>query len=180
MEKLYYYRFNDQNLGPLTAQEILNRGIDVNSTYVWTQGMTDWQLAKDVTDFNGGIPQPPSSQTNYNESQTHQNLGYPPSQQAPSTSPNQYANNTQQKPINIGNQPKPNNNMAIAVVCALLCCMPLGVVGIVYAGKVNKLYNEGNVTEAQEYADKAKKISTIGIIVGFVVNIIVIILNMQM
>lgn len=37
---------------------------------------------------------------------------------------------------------KPYNYLALAIVCTILCCLPLGIVGIVKANKVNTLYNE--------------------------------------
>ena len=49
-----------------------------------------------------------------------------------------------------------------------MCCMPLGVVGIVYAAKVDGLVASGNIAAAQEAANNAKKFTTIGFVVGLV------------
>ena len=36
--------------------------------------------------------------------------------------------------------PKPDNNLVLAIICTICCCLPLGIVGIVKANKVNGLY----------------------------------------
>ena len=36
--------------------------------------------------------------------------------------------------------PKPDNNMVLAIACTVCCCLPLGIVGIIKASKVNGLY----------------------------------------
>jgi len=64
--------------------------------------------------------------------------------------------------------PKPNNNLAWALVTLLACCMPLGIVSIVYSMKVDTLYFQGQYKEAQENADLAKKWAIGGIIAALV------------
>ena len=58
-----------------------------------------------------------------------------------------------------------------------MCCMPLGVWAIVLASKVDSLWTAGHYAEAQENADKAKKVSIIGLIVGGIFSIIYLILT---
>lgn len=50
----------------------------------------------------------------------------------------------------------PNNHMIWAILSAIFCFLPLGIVSIYYAWKVDGLYNDGKYEEAQESADKAK------------------------
>ncbi len=68
--------------------------------------------------------------------------------------------------------PKPDNNMVMAILCTICCCLPLGIVGIVKASKVNSFYIAGMYAEAVKAADDAKKWSLIGIIAGAVINAI--------
>lgn len=63
---------------------------------------------------------------------------------------------------------KPNNNLAWSLVTLLACCMPIGIVSLVYSMKVDTLYFQGQYKEAQEKADLAKKWAIGGIIGGFV------------
>jgi hypothetical protein len=57
---------------------------------------------------------------------------------------------------------KPDNNLVWAILSTLFCCLPLGIVAIVYAAKVDGLYREGDYDGACEAAYKAKKFSLYG------------------
>ncbi len=51
----------------------------------------------------------------------------------------------------------PDNNLVWAILCTVLCCLPLGIVSIIKATKVNELWALGDVAGAQKAADDAKK-----------------------
>lgn len=64
---------------------------------------------------------------------------------------------------------KIDNYLWQSIVVTLLCCLPLGVVGIVFAAKVDGLVAAGDIAGAQAAADNAKKFTMIGFIIGLVV-----------
>jgi len=68
--------------------------------------------------------------------------------------------------------PRPNNHLALAIVTTVLCCVPFGIVAIVQASKVNRLYSEENYEAANRASASAKKWSIIGMIVGGIFGII--------
>lgn len=70
------------------------------------------------------------------------------------------------------NLPKPDNNLVMAILCTICCCLPLGIVGIIKATKVDSYYNAGQYALAKQSADEAKKYSMIGIVVGGIVSVI--------
>lgn len=73
----------------------------------------------------------------------------------------------------MGNQgSKPDNNMLWAILCTLFCCLPLGIVAIINAAKVDGLYRSGDYDGAQEAADNAKKYAQYGLIGGIIVGVI--------
>lgn len=74
--------------------------------------------------------------------------------------------------VNAPVPPKPDNNLVLAIVCTVCCCLPVGIYGIIKASKVNSLYQAQLYSEAEEAAKEAKKWSLIGIGVGLVINII--------
>ena len=55
---------------------------------------------------------------------------------------------------------KPNNNLAWSLVTLLACCMPLGIVSLVYSMKVDTLYFQGQHKEAQEMIDQLKLLNS--------------------
>ncbi len=68
--------------------------------------------------------------------------------------------------------PEPENYLVWAILCTVLCCLPLGIVSIVYSTKVSGLWAQGRYAEAQEAANNAKKWAIIGAIVGAVAAVI--------
>lgn len=62
------------------------------------------------------------------------------------------------------NQPTnpPDNNLVWAILCTVLCCLPLGIVAIIKSSNVNTLWAQGNYEAAQKAADDAKKYSIWG------------------
>lgn len=57
---------------------------------------------------------------------------------------------------------KPDNNMLWSILTTILCCPPLGIVGIINASKVEGLYSSGKYAEAQAAAQQAKKFALWG------------------
>lgn len=56
----------------------------------------------------------------------------------------------------------PDNNLIWAVLCTVMCCVPLGVVAIIKSTEVEKYWKQGEYDKAQKAADDAKKWSLIG------------------
>ena len=52
--------------------------------------------------------------------------------------------------------PRPNSYLALAIVSTILCCLPAGIVSIIYATKVNSAYADGNYDEANRASKNAK------------------------
>lgn len=62
---------------------------------------------------------------------------------------------------------KPDNHLAWAILSTLFCCLPLGIVSIVYSSKVDGLYRAGDYYGAQDAANKAQNYALWGTIIGF-------------
>ena len=52
--------------------------------------------------------------------------------------------------------PKPDNYLVWAILSTIFCCLPLGIVSIVYASKVDSQYSSGDYAGAQNSSNKAK------------------------
>ena len=51
----------------------------------------------------------------------------------------------------------PPNFLVWAILSTLFCCQPLGIPSIVYAARVNAMYEGGNIAGAMESSRKAKQ-----------------------
>ncbi len=56
----------------------------------------------------------------------------------------------------------PDNNLVWAILCTTLCCIPLGVIAIVKACSVDKLWSQGRYDEAKAAAKSARNFSIWG------------------
>ncbi|AFL80974.1 Interferon-induced transmembrane protein [Aequorivita sublithincola DSM 14238] len=77
------------------------------------------------------------------------------------------------------NQPMgapPDNNLVWAILCTVLCCLPLGIVSIIKSTKVKELWAQGDAIGAQKAADDAKKYAMWGAGVGVIFLVLYIIL----
>lgn len=52
-------------------------------------------------------------------------------------------------------EPCPPTNLVWAILSTILCCMPLGIVAIVFAAQVNTKYYTCGYEEAKKYSDRA-------------------------
>jgi hypothetical protein len=70
------------------------------------------------------------------------------------------------------------NYLAQAILITLCCCLPFGIVSIVYAAQVNAKAKAGDIQGALDASGKAKMWCWIGFGVGIVTNIIVFAIQM--
>ncbi|QTN31926.1 CD225/dispanin family protein [Akkermansiaceae bacterium] len=133
----WYYSKNGTQLGPLTDEELkakASSGEVLATDLVWKEGMADWKAYGQVPELHpGGIsPQVPALGQ----------MGSVPMQQ-PAAYPAGYA-------------PQIPNYLWQSIVATVLCCMPFGVVAIVYAAKVDGLVARGDIAGANAASKSAK------------------------
>lgn len=144
-----------RRIGPVEASELIRHGL-TRESLVWRQDFPQWIPASQVPELVallGSIPPEP---------QVSPEPPTPPFRQ------NNYerTNRPPQPGTSFGNQPfsqqqygatiKPDNYMIWSILATVLCCLPLGIVSIVYSGKVNDYWEQGRTIEAKEASDKAK------------------------
>ena len=74
--------------------------------------------------------------------------------------------------------PAVSNNLVWAILSTLFCCLPLGIVSIIHAAKVNGLLAAGDIAGARDAADKAKKWAIYAAVAGIIVFVLYIVLVM--
>ncbi|MDX8416223.1 CD225/dispanin family protein [Intestinicryptomonas porci] len=72
---------------------------------------------------------------------------------------------------------KINNNLVLAIITTICCCLPFGIAAIVYSSKVNTFLACGNIEAAKEAANTSKKWSLWGIGLGIIFTFFYILLG---
>ena len=136
----YYYTDGTERYGPFTIEQLRERNI-TGSTLVWKEGMADWLPASQVNEL--------------------QSLLTPADSFSAPAVPS-YANTTTP-----GLPPK--NWLVESILVTILCCLPLGIIGIINATKVESLWNAGQRDAAMKASQEAGKWVKIAFFSGIVV-----------
>lgn len=67
---------------------------------------------------------------------------------------------------------RPPNYLAIAIITTIICCLPAGVVSIVYSTKVNSEYDAGNYEAAERASKNAKTWAIVSAVAAVVFGVI--------
>ncbi|MBK7553263.1 MAG: CD225/dispanin family protein [Flavobacteriales bacterium] len=67
---------------------------------------------------------------------------------------------------------RPKNWLVESILVTIFCCLPLGIVGIINAAKVNSSFDTGNVAGAEKASADAKKWVKWAFIVGIILNVL--------
>ena len=132
----YHVARNNQKLGVFAGADAQTRyqsGEILPSDLVWCEGMPAWRPASEV--FTGAAATPGA-------------LPPPAIPPVPPAAAGPFA----AAPL----QPKPANYLVWAIVVTLLCCLPFGIVAIVFASQVDSKYSAGDYAGAQLAAGRAK------------------------
>jgi hypothetical protein len=69
------------------------------------------------------------------------------------------------------NQHQPKNYLIESILVTIFCCLPFGIVGIVFAAQVNAKFNAGDYEGAIKTSKEAKKWMNLGLISGLVIGL---------
>ena len=126
----WFYAEESAQRGPVSEDEIrqlLASGRINQQTLVWREGMPQWATVSQ-TELSGVPPIPGQVRLPYASPQP---LAYSGAQAVP-------------------------NYLAQAILVTLFCCMPFGIVAIVYAAQVSPKLTSGDYVGAREASDKAR------------------------
>jgi len=71
---------------------------------------------------------------------------------------------------------RPSSYLALAIISTILCCLPTGIVSIIYATKVNSAYEDGKYDEANRASKNAKTwgiVSIVAALFGWIIYILI-------
>lgn len=158
MEQYFYLDSNNQRQGPVDADKLPDYGVKP-STLVWKTGMDDWAEAAKIPELADyfikraeSVPPPPPQQ---------------PQRPQPSY----------QQPY-FPTEKKPDNLLIWSILSTVLCCLPLGIVAIIYSNKVDNMWNAKNYEGAREAAKNARLFCFLSLGLGILTGIFYFILGM--
>lgn len=67
---------------------------------------------------------------------------------------------------------RPKNWLVESILVTIFCCLPIGIVGIINAAKVNGAYDGGDMAGAMKASADAKKWTRLAFIIGLVLNVV--------
>lgn len=97
-----------------------------------------------------------------------------PQYQNESNYQNNYQNNYQSNPYQQPGEQPVNwvPYLVLSIISTICCCLPFGIVGIVFSAKINTAVNTGNMEEARRYANTARIWIIVAVVCGIVSNLI--------
>lgn len=151
----YWINFNGVQSGPVDLDGLKEMGL-TSAAYVWHEGLSDWVK----------ITQLPELQGLYEMVETPVQAATEPMAQQTG----QPAINTTQpyQPQPDPAEPCPPTNLAWAIITTVLCCIPSGIVAIIYALKVSNKYREGDIEGAKRASETGAWWCIASIILGII------------
>ena len=144
--KKYFYSDGTNKFGPFSIDELREKNI-TEETLIWFQGLSEWLPARNFSELNDVFaPSPP-----------------------PITSPRA---TSYSQSSNIDSQQPPKTWLVESILATLFCCLPLGIVGIVNASKVESRFYAGDFDGAQQASADAAKWTKISFGIGIAVGVI--------
>ncbi len=143
----YWAIINNVKVGPLTVEQLKACGLTVE-TLVWREGFDQWVAAGTVAEI-ASIFAPADAWAQY-ASGENTSIGQPQQVQQ------------EAKP------PCPNTYLAWAIIATIFCCIPFGIVSIIYAGQVSTKYNQGDYAGALKSSERAALWLIVAIVTGLI------------
>ena len=181
----YWIIINSVQKGPLTLDEVAATPGLTPSTPVRHEGLSDWstagsipEIAAIISGMNGNAEVDSDNQPSFTGNRSdrtyanpYANNTYNPNQQYGQNPYGQfYGQNPNQYGFNNGNDrpPMPDNYLIWAILATICCCIPTGIVAIIYAAKVSPAYYRGDYMASLDASSKAQ----LWVIISFVAGLI--------
>lgn len=147
---LYWANINEIKVGPLEPEQLASYGLTPD-TYVWRKGWQQWCKAKFVDELQPWIYRQYGGRSAYGpeERDSTQYWHF-----------DRYNAGQKQRP------PMPSTYLPWSLIVTLVCCMPVGIVAIIYSSMVESRYAASNYAGAQSASSVAKGWCIAGAVLG--------------
>lgn len=183
----YWINQNGVQAGPVTREELEKMSVSADA-YVWRSGLDDWVKITSLPELAGVIsgqaepaqaPAPVEESTPVKEASVEQPADEPVVETQPAHAEQDVVvgipiEQPTQEPAPAPAQPQyiapkrpacPPTNLVWAIIATVMCCLPLGIVAIIYSNKVTSRYYAGDY-EGAERASETSAWWCIGTIVA--------------
>lgn len=172
----YWIVENDQQVGPLSKDDLLAKGITAESL-VWHDGLSDWTPACQVPSLCDIFKV--SEETDIDENDIEQEIALDEDlslngkndssdSSASADAGSSEEHNPIQEPEQEPKPPCPPTNLVWAVISLICCCFPLSVVAIIYASQVRTKYDCGDYEGAKKASETAAWWTILSIVLGLI------------
>ncbi len=180
--KIYWIIVNGQPRGPFTPEEIAELGVVSPSLKVWHKGLPEWVTITEVPELASLLPEDAATvdpvvseaeEVTAVEVEAEASAEAEPQPQpqqtyasaswgaAPSPTPSQQSSVSAAEPM-------PQTYLPWNVLATVCCCLPAGIIGIIFSARVSKKYNEGDIEGARRASEGAAWCLMISIVLGLV------------
>lgn len=136
----YFYLEGGVKLGPLTLEELKKRNIK-RDTLVWCHPMADWKPAGELPELEEMFRMIPPD--------------------------HKYSSRSQTGSTYYGSRPvMPKTWLIESILVTLFCCLPFGIVGVVYAAGVDSKFSRGDYDGSAHASKEAGRWTQIGFFLG--------------
>ncbi len=157
----YYIAVDNHPEGPFDLSELSSQNVKPD-TLLWCEGMPQWKQASEIAEVR--------------------TLLFPSMPAIPPAFDSQKFGRTEIPTPKYEPQPQyrecPKSYLAQAILCTIFCCVPLGIVAIVYAAQVESNWAKGFYDEAEKKSDNARQFVNWSFWLGLIGSIIYFFLNL--
>lgn len=167
----YWIIIDGKAQGPYGVDDMIRRGV-TPTTPVWRQGMTEWVPAGSVRDLAGYF--------SVNEAYHSQQFEYstpPPSPADPAA--RQSCGSFERHTANCNNDrsPMPSTYLGWNIAAAVLCCIPTGIIGVIYSSMTRNRYDQGDYAGARDASKWASVWLILSVVLGLIQGVFVLATN---
>lgn len=159
---MYYYMEGSNRKGPISLEQLKVSAINCD-TLVWKKGMSTWQKADSLEELADIFVETPTNALPM-QSKVTENI-----KELPPRKGDDYIKY-------VTTHPKPNSYLGLGIATTLLCCLPFGIISIIYATKVEKEYYAQRYENSLKNSRLAKRwgiASMVTALVAFLIYLIV-------
>lgn len=148
MSKYYYIDKQGWQHGPVEKEQLKGLGITPD-TMVWGEGMSGWKRAIEVPEITVMFQRAPENPLRTPPPVPESARQQPRQENAAPRADNRAVD---ENPL----YPKPSTYLWLGICTTILCCLPFGIVSIVYGAKVDNMWFAGRYNDAMRYSSLAK------------------------